>query len=133
MRQALIVEDTAKDAKVAVDVLRKLGAAKIQVCDNIPSAVVQLREVLEDRRDSPDLVLLDLSFPNDSGFEVLRLWKSNPKLQKIPVIVWTGMGETEQKICNYFGVTKVVQKWEGAQGLQTALAEFGESPSSAIQ
>jgi CheY-like chemotaxis protein len=133
VRQALIVEDTPKDAKIAVDVLRKLGAADVQVCDNIPSAVVQLRDMMEERRDAPDLILLDLSFPNDSGFELLRLWKSNPSLQKIPVVVWTVMGETEQKICSYFGGEKIVPKWEGPKGLEKALAGFADSAGSAIQ
>ncbi len=133
MRQALIVEDTPKDAKAAVDVFRKLGATDVQVYDNIPAAVVQMRDILEGRRDRPDMILLDLSFPIDSGFEVLRLWKSNPKLHEIPVVVWTVMGETEQKICNYFGVQNVVPKWSGAEGLERALATFGKSASSAIQ
>ncbi|HYX53683.1 MAG TPA: response regulator [Candidatus Limnocylindrales bacterium] len=133
MRQVVIVEDTAKDAKLAIDVFRKMGATDVQVYDNIPAAVVQLRDILEDRRQAPDVILLDLSFPNDSGFEILRLWKSNAKLQKIPVVVWTVMGDTEQKICNYFGVEKIVPKWSGARGLETALSAFGQSAGSAVQ
>lgn len=133
MRQALIVEDTPKDAKAAIDVFRKMGATDVRIYDNIPAAVAQLRDILEGRRDRPDVILLDLSFPIDSGFEVLRLWKSNPKLHEIPVVVWTVMGETEQKICNYFGVQKIVPKLDGAQGLEQALASLGNSASSAVQ
>ncbi len=37
----------------------------------------------------PDLVVLDLNLPGKDGREVLRELKSDPKLSKIPVIVFT--------------------------------------------
>jgi chemotaxis family two-component system response regulator Rcp1 len=37
----------------------------------------------------PDLVMLDLSLPTLSGREVLRALKSDPDLQRIPIIVLT--------------------------------------------
>lgn len=127
MLQALIIEDTRKDAKVAAEVLSKAGITDVQVMDNVGAAVLRLNEVLEGKHKAPDLLLVDLSFPADSGFEVLRLWKSNAQLQNIPVVVWTLMGKTEQKLCDYFGVTKIVPKTDGRQGLEQAVASVMKS------
>lgn len=79
-----------------------------------------LQEVVDGTRQPPDLILLDLQFPLESGFEVLRFRRSNQKVSSIPVIVWTIMGATEQELCRYFGAT-VVSKHEGSGGLEWAL------------
>jgi len=57
----------------------------------------------------PDLVLLDLILPNMNGFEVLRAIKEDSELKKIPVIIFTNLGQEsdEQKskqmgAANYF-------------------------------
>ena len=38
---------------------------------------------------NPDVVLLDLLLPEQNGFDVLKVWKDNEELNKIPVIVLT--------------------------------------------
>lgn len=123
MSKALVVEDNRKDAKIATEVLSKAGI-DVQLMDNVGAAVLRLNEVLEGKHEAPDLLLVDLSFPADSGFEVLRLWKSSPQLKSIPVVVWTQMGKTEQKLCDYFGVTKIVSKADGKQGLERAVSSL---------
>jgi len=46
---------------------------------------------------SPDLILLDLIMPKKDGFETLKELKNNPKLQHIPVIVSSNLGQKEDK------------------------------------
>ena len=41
------------------------------------------------RETSPDLIVLDLSMPDVSGFEVLDLLKANPATRDIPVVIYT--------------------------------------------
>lgn len=56
-------------------------------------------------KTKPDLVLLDLMMPKKSGFEVLEEIKKDKKLQSIPVIVLTNLGqESDIKICRDMGV-----------------------------
>jgi DNA-binding response OmpR family regulator len=57
----------------------------------------------------------------ESGFEVLRRWKAHPKLQDIGIIIWTAMGETEQRLCEYFGIKGVIPKWAGPKELEQAV------------
>jgi CheY-like chemotaxis protein len=37
----------------------------------------------------PDLIILDLSMPDLSGFEVLDMLKRDPETQRIPVVIYT--------------------------------------------
>ena len=131
MRRVLIVEDTPSDVRQSTAVVKKLGAEDVVTINNIAGAMLFLQEVVEGTKEAPDLILLDLSFPRESGFEVLRYWKSNAKLNQIHVIVWTVMGETEKKLCQFFGVDDVVPKWAGPKELETALRTFVEGPNSA--
>ena len=43
-----------------------------------------------------DLVLLDLLMPEVDGFEVLRQMQADAKLQQIPVVVVTAVGDSER-------------------------------------
>jgi CheY-like chemotaxis protein len=126
LRRVLIIEDTPADTKQSVAVVQKLGAQEVLTQNNIASALLFLQDVVEGTKESPDLILLDLSFPKESGFEVLRFWKSNPKLKPVHIVVWTVMGETEKKLCQFFGVDHVVPKWAGPKELEAALRTFTE-------
>jgi CheY-like chemotaxis protein len=66
----------------------------------------------------------------ESGFEVLRRWRSDRKLSGIQIVVWTQMGDREQEICRLFGLKHVISKWAGAAELQDAIKAAMQSPSS---
>ncbi|MGZ4888366.1 MAG: response regulator [Candidatus Angelobacter sp.] len=127
----MIIEDTPSDVRQSTAVVKKLGAQDVITLNNIPAAILFLQDVVEGTKEAPDLILLDLSFPRESGFEVLRYWKSNAKLHDIHVVVWTVMGDTEKKLCQFFGVEHVVPKWAGPKELETALRTFVPEPDSA--
>ena len=117
----LVIEDSTKDLKDCIRVLRDLGVEHIDALTSVPAAILRLEQVLEGNELPPDLIILDLSFSVESGFEVLRRWKAEPRLKNIPIIVWTAMGDTERKLCEYFGVQKIIPKWEGLPSLEKAL------------
>jgi CheY-like chemotaxis protein len=131
MRQVLIVEDTPADVRQSTAVVKKLGVEDVIALNNIAAATLFLQDVVEGTKPAPDLILLDLSFPRESGFEVLRYWKSNSRLHEIPVVVWTVMGDTEKKLCQFFGVEHVIPKWAGPKELEAALKTFVRSSDSA--
>jgi CheY-like chemotaxis protein len=118
----LVVEDSVADLNACVSALQKMGIAQLDALSNVRAAMLRLEEINEGRLAKPDLIILDLNFSSESGFEVLRYWKSNPPLRSIPVIIWTGLGENEQELCRAFGVHRVVAKWAGGQALQEAVS-----------
>lgn len=117
----LVVEDSARDMKDCLRILRELGVGHIDATTTVSAAILRLERVLEGNELPPNLIILDLSFTLESGFEVLRRWKAEPRLKSIPIIIWSAMGDTEQKLCEYFGVRKFVPKWEGLPSLEKAV------------
>ncbi|HEV7552783.1 MAG TPA: response regulator [Candidatus Angelobacter sp.] len=123
--RVLIVEDNPVDTTKCIALLKKLGAEEIEAVPTVAAALVRFEDVIDNKRPAPDLIVLDLAFPLESGFEVLRRWKAHPKLQDIGIIVWTAMGETEQRLCEYFGVKGVIPKWAGPKELEQAVRAHG--------
>lgn len=133
MSSALIVEDTNSDLRQSAAVVKKLGFKDVDAVNNVPGALMILQDGVDGKKPLPDLVLLDLSFTRESGFEVLRYWKSNKNSMKgTRVVVWTVMGETEQQLCRYFGV-EVVSKWAGPEELEKVLRQYSPQQSKAAQ
>lgn len=59
----------------------------------------------------PDLVLLDIMMPGDSGFVVLEYIRNSPELRRLPVVVFTGSTSPEIRQHAYnLGANSYVQK-----------------------
>lgn len=59
----------------------------------------------------PDLILLDLNMPRQSGRETLPELKSNPHLQRIPVVVLTTSSSPDDVVyCYRMGANSFVSK-----------------------
>lgn len=50
------------------------------------------------RARTPDLVLLDLMLPDVAGSEVLRMFKSDSELRKVPVVIVSAKGQEADRI-----------------------------------
>ena len=71
----------------------------------------------------PDLVLLDLMMPMVDGWEVLRLLRSNPETENIPIVLLTAKGEIRDKMfALQQGAADYVTKPFGKQRISQALA-----------
>lgn len=119
--KVLVMEDSVKDLNTCVSVLRAIGVSQLDAISNVPAALLRLEEIAGGKLCQPDVIILDLAFPLESGFEILRYLKSTPALRSIPVVVWTAMGCAEEQICTVFGVRKVVPKWAGTSELEAAV------------
>lgn len=118
--RVLIIEDEDADTQKAITIFHKLGL-EIQSKITVRAASRLLEEIAEDEHPAPHLIVLDLGFLYESGFEILRYWKSTPSLATIPIIVWTQAGDLDRHIANLFGVSAVVQKFHGPEELEQVL------------
>jgi DNA-binding response OmpR family regulator len=121
--QVLIVEDDSRCIRMATSILNKLNVAEVRAISSVAHALVHLRNVVDGQVEMPVLLILDLEFSMESGFEVLRYWKAQPELKNMRVIVWTVMGELQQKMSRLFGVDQVVDKHLGAGELEKAVRQ----------
>lgn len=120
MNRVLIIEDDRADTQKAGKMLQKFDL-EITSVDSIGNARFYLEGVVEGTRPAPELIVLDLGFPDDSGFAILRYWKSASQLSKIPVIVWTQMGRLEREVAGLFEIKAVIEKSQGIAALESAV------------
>ena len=96
----LLVEDEADDAQLLIRAFRKAGIGNpIRHVEDGEMAIAYLagQEPFADRDQSPypTVILLDLKLPRRSGFEVLEWLRAQPGLRRLPVVVLTSSGQTE--------------------------------------
>jgi CheY-like chemotaxis protein len=120
--RVLIVEDDDADTQRAGNICQKLGL-DVQSMVSVESAEDFLDRVVQGVFDPPDLIVLDLGFPGESGFAILRSWKSTPQLSSIPIVVWTRLGQVDCDLADLFGVNHVVKKSQGAAALESAVKQ----------
>jgi putative two-component system response regulator len=104
MKEILIVDDNAASLKQIGSYLAgvynfsmaKSGEQALRIC----------------AREKPDLILLDIDMPEMDGFDVIKKLKTNPILERIPVIFLTGNRDTATE----------------ARGLQTGAVDFIKKP-----
>jgi CheY-like chemotaxis protein len=123
--RVLIVEDDISDIRSAAAVFKRLGVpdADVEAVRSVAVGVLRLQDAVDGLRPPPYLVLLDLDFTCESGFEILRFWRSNPKLKQTRIVVWTSMGDRQVEISRLFGVD-VVRKGSGIKDLDESLRRY---------
>jgi adenylate cyclase len=82
----LVVDDEDDIRAALVRALRNQGHAVEEVGDGA-------RAIERMRRESFDLVLLDITMPGMDGYEVLRLIRADARLQSLPVLMISGLDE----------------------------------------
>jgi DNA-binding response OmpR family regulator len=88
---------------------------KILIADDEPNILRSLRLVLEEagylvlsaidgeealhktRKEKPDLLILDIRMPKMNGYEVYKKLQTDPLQRDVPVMIFTALGEEEQK------------------------------------
>jgi two-component system cell cycle response regulator DivK len=86
----LLVEDNAKNRKLAHDVLAHQGYRVVDA----ESAEEALRLV---REQPPGLVLMDIHLPGMDGIEALRRLRADPATRAIPVMAVTASAMTHDR------------------------------------
>ncbi|MDR2075569.1 MAG: response regulator [Desulfovibrio sp.] len=94
------MDGTRKIVMLVDDAITNLKLGKAALADaydvfTAPSATKML-ELLE--RNKPSLILLDVSMPEISGYDAIRILKARPDTRDIPVIFLTAMGDPENEL-----------------------------------
>lgn len=91
MAKLLLVED---DPLMVRMYQRKLinDGYEVEVAVNGEEGLVKIRSF------SPDMVLLDVMMPKVNGLQVLERVKSDPSISKIPIIILTNLGGSQEDI-----------------------------------
>jgi diguanylate cyclase (GGDEF)-like protein/PAS domain S-box-containing protein len=90
-KSILIVDDEPSNIEVLADALRAEGFELLGATSG-EDALERAR-----KRQSPDLILLDVMMPGMDGFEVCRRLKNDSRTKDIPVIFVTALNEAEEE------------------------------------
>ncbi len=88
-RRALVIEDDTTSGAILVNYLTELGLESVLHERGDESVETVLRE-------RPDVILLDVLLPGDSGWVVLVRLKEHPDTRDIPVVIVSVMDEPER-------------------------------------
>jgi CheY-like chemotaxis protein len=103
MIQILLVEDDPGDVLITREAFAENKVRnKLDVVSDGEAAMAYLRRQGDfAAAPRPDLVLLDLNLPRRDGHEVLAEIKSDPDLQRIPVVILTTSDAEEDILRSY--------------------------------
>ena len=101
----LVVDDDSNNRDVLARTLERRGYVVLQASDGAEA----LRMLGAD--DAIEVVLLDIMMPDVNGWETLQRMKADEDLSAVPVIMISGLGETDAVVrCLELGAEDYVQK-----------------------
>lgn len=123
----LLVEDETSDSDRCRRVLHEMGYDGVQLITHLDLALEYLDDVVDNLTHAPDAIVLDLGLGYDSGFDVLRKCNAHPKLQHVPILVWTKRDdENTEAFSIYLGAKDFLVKSPDLATLRAALERLLE-------
>jgi len=100
----LIAEDEPATRFIFATILKDRGY-DVVTCENGRECIGIMKN------EKPDTIILDIQMPDMDGFEVLKVLKSNPETNDIPVIIVSGNAEPQNiKRAFDLGATEFIAK-----------------------
>lgn len=87
----LVIDDIETNLFMLSTMLKREGFS-VFIADSGPAG----REIA--RKERPDVILLDIVMPEESGYQTCELLKADPELAAIPVIFLSALEDTESKV-----------------------------------
>jgi CheY-like chemotaxis protein len=118
----LLIEDDSTDSDACTKALHYLGNDGVQLITHLMEAEYHLDDIIANLTKPPAAIVLDLGLGPDSGFTLLRKCHAEPKLQRVPILVWTKHTDDLSKtFSDYLGAENFLVKSDDEQELRDAL------------
>ncbi|MCF7919855.1 MAG: response regulator [Candidatus Cloacimonetes bacterium] len=129
--EILLVEDNPNDAKLTLRALKKNNL--VNDIYHVKDGVEALNFIFAENEyayrsidNVPRVIFLDLKLPRINGLEVLEKIKSDPRTNKIPVVVLTSSAEdSDLKRCYRLGVNSYIVKPVDFEHFMDAVTKLG--------
>jgi CheY-like chemotaxis protein len=131
----LLIEDDPTASDTCTRALHDLGFDGVQLITHLMAADYHLDDIISKLTRPPAAIVLDLGLGPDSGFTLLRKCHAEPRLQRVPILVWTKHTDDLSKtFSEYLGAEDFLVKSGDEQELRQALARLlaPKEASSAI-
>jgi CheY-like chemotaxis protein len=118
----LLIEDQTHSSDACTEMLHELGYDGVQLITTLSAAEQHLDDIVSNLTSAPAAIVLDLGLGVDSGFAVLRKCHAEPKLQHVPILVWTKHSDDlARTFSNYLGACDFLVKSNDLQTLRESL------------
>lgn len=87
----MVVEDSVTQREMISNLLRDSGLRVLVACDGVEA--IDMIQKIQTQSQWPELVVLDIVMPRMNGYELCRRLKSDPKTQKISIVMCSSKGE----------------------------------------
>jgi DNA-binding response OmpR family regulator len=116
----LVIDDDLDSLKLIGLMLQRQGY-------QVSAAAGGTQGLAQAESERPDLILLDIMMPDIDGYELCRRLKSDPRLARIPVIIFSAKTSADDKIAGFEAgaddyLTKPTHPTELASRIKTLLA-----------
>ncbi|MBD2388303.1 response regulator [Cylindrospermum sp. FACHB-282] len=91
-RCILVIDDEPDLCGIVKITLEHLKGWKVLTAESAQAGLAQAET------QQPDVILLDLTLPNKDGLTLLQTLKTNPAIQSIPVILFTGADPSDDSL-----------------------------------
>jgi CheY-like chemotaxis protein len=103
----MLIDDDEEDCLIFCDAASRVSDCKCHCVHNSVDAL----KILNKSQQLPVCIFLDIAMPVMNGFEVLNQIKSDPKLSKIPVVMYsTTPNPEEAKKSLSLGANRFIRK-----------------------
>jgi CheY-like chemotaxis protein len=118
----LLIEDQPAFSETCTKALHELGYDGVQLITHVMEAENHLDDIVSNLTDPPAAIVLDLGLGWDSGFALLRKCHAEPRLQQVPILVWTKHGDDLSRMfSDYLGAKDFLVKSGDPRQLRDAL------------
>jgi len=93
----LLIEDDSAIIDVYKTGLESTGKFKVEVATLGSKAIEEMKEISQNKKKKPDLILLDIILPDINGIKVLEEIKRREETKDIPVFILTNYGSKDFK------------------------------------
>lgn len=123
----LLIEDDPSSSNLCAAALHALGYDGVQLITRLIEAENHLDDIVSSLTAVPAAIVLDLGLGADSGFAVLRKCHAEPKLQHVPILVWTKHSDDlAETFSTYLGAQDFLVKSNDEEELRQALKRLLE-------
>lgn len=122
MAEVFIVEDNLQHSRRIQQIVLNTGDHHIETFVDAGQAIVEFKKRIRERKYLPDLSVIDLNLPENSGHEILRFCKQTGACGDMGILVVSQrLSEQQASICRLMGAGHCVNKSASDEDLESAV------------
>ena len=130
MSYVAIIDDSVVVRKIVETILSRAGIECLSFRDGYEA----LRALNRDMAQVPDLLFLDINLPRIDGYDLLKLFRSNSRFERMTIVMLTSRdGVLDRVKCRLAGARGYLVKPFRTQDLLSIVATYRSAPRFAAE